>query len=54
VQPIVVALELRVAHALADADVLALTHWAAMRCASALGRSEREAEEWVTVGVVRG
>ena len=54
VQPLVVALELRVDRKLGDAEVLRLTRWAHGRCSQALGLGNREAAEFVTVGIVRG
>ena len=54
VQPLVVALELRVDRKLGDAEVLRLTRWAHTKCSQALGLGTREAAEFVTVGIVRG
>jgi len=54
-QPLVVALELRVASDLGDAEVLKLTRWAWERCMLALGLTGRDPDGGgVTVGIVRG
>ena len=52
-QSLVVTLELHVRHDMEDAEVLRLTRWAWERCVQALGVSEREGGEGVTVGIVR-